>query len=408
MDEIRAMRRQGLSITDIAEITGFDRKTIRKWLILAGTPRYGPRAPQPSKLDSFKPYIDERLSAGVWNARVLLRELRERGYAGGYTILKDYLHPRRQAAREVAVRRFETPPGQQAQVDWGHLGSLEESEGQRRPVWGFAFTLGYSRAMYADVATTQTLATFLRLHEEAFQALGGVPEEILYDHVKTVVLGRDERGEVRWHPIFLDFARHWGFRPRLCRPYRAQTKGKVESGIRYLKANFLPGRQATSEDDLRGQLRAWLWSVANRRVHGTTHRVVDEAWQAERPHLQPLADRPAYPYLPQVRRRVARDAYVSYGANRYSVPWAVAGCDVWVREVAGQVEIHHEHVCVAVHSLCRGRHQVLTHPEHHQGMPFRALLRPAREGLTIRVSSPQVEVRPLGIYDAFAAGDAWP
>jgi transposase len=214
---MREMHRQGLSISDIAELTGFDRKTVRKWLVQPGPPRYGPRVPGSSKLDPYKPYIDQRLRAGVWNAGILLRELRDRGYSGGYSILKDYLRPKRQAAREVAVRRFETPPGQQAQVDWGHLGTVED-EARRQPVWGFVFTLGHSRAMYADVATDQRLETFLRLHEAAFEALGGVPEEILYDRIKTVVLGTDDRGEVRWHPIFLDFARYWGFRPRLCRP----------------------------------------------------------------------------------------------------------------------------------------------------------------------------------------------
>jgi len=114
-------------------------------------PRYGPRAPRPSTLEPYKPYVAERLQAEVWNARVLLRELRERGYAGGYTILTDYLRPQRRAAWTVAVRRFETPPGHQAQVDWGHLGVLEQ-EAARQKVWGFVMTLGYSRAMAIDVA----------------------------------------------------------------------------------------------------------------------------------------------------------------------------------------------------------------------------------------------------------------
>jgi transposase len=402
------MHEQGLSITDIAEITGADRKTVRKWLRQPGPPRYGPRAPQPSKLDPYKPYLDERLSAGVWNAVVLLRELRDRGYTGGYSILKDYLHPKRQATREVAVRRFETPPGQQAQVDWGHLGVLEDGE-RRQAVWGFVFTLGHSRAMYTDAATDQKLDTFLRLHEAAFEMLGGVPQEILYDRIKTVVLGTDERGEVRWHPIFLDFARYWGFRPRLCRPYRAQTKGKVESGIRYVKRGFLPGREASSLEDFRSQLRAWVAGIANVRVHGTTHQVVREAWQAEQAHLQPLAGRPPYPYVPEVRRRVGRDAYVAYGANRYSVPWAAAGRDVWIREIAGRVEIYSGHERLAGHPLCAGRHQVLTEPQHHRGMPFHASPARASATIAIQVSSPQVEVRPLAIYEAVGAaggGDA--
>ncbi|MFY9724280.1 MAG: hypothetical protein WB579_16055 [Bryobacteraceae bacterium] len=137
MSDIEELKRQGLSIRAISRLTGFDRKTIRKYLLQPeGPPVYGPRPAQPGKLDAFKPYLEERLKAGVWNAQVLLRELRVRGYGGGYTILKDWLHPQRASAQTVAVRRFETPPGKQAQVDWGHLGSIEIG-GQQRRLNGF-------------------------------------------------------------------------------------------------------------------------------------------------------------------------------------------------------------------------------------------------------------------------------
>ena len=142
MQEIEELKRQGLSIRAISRLTGYDRKTIRKHLVHPEVvPEYGPRRAQPSKLDAFKPYLEDRLKAGVWNAQVLLREVRARGYPGGYTILKDWLHPQRQSAQTVAVRRFETPPGQQAQVDWGHLGTIE-MEGEEYKLNGFTFTLG--------------------------------------------------------------------------------------------------------------------------------------------------------------------------------------------------------------------------------------------------------------------------
>jgi len=404
VDDLRTFHRQGLSISEIHRLTGFDRKTIRKYLLHPERPRYGPRTPRLSKLEPYKAYVAERLQAGVWNARVLLRELRERGYAGGYTILTDYLRPQRQAAWAVAVRRFETPPGHQAQVDWGQLGVLEQAA-ERQKVWGFVFTLGYSRAMAIDVALDQRLETFLRLHEEAFHQLGGVPAEILYDRVKTVWLGTDERGEVRWHPVFLDFARYWGFTPRLCRPYRAQTKGKVESSIRYVRGIALPGLEASSPADLRMQLRAWAWEVANRRVHGTTHQVGWDAWQAEVPQLQPLGGRPPYPYLPECTRRVARDAYVTYQTNRYSVPWTAAGRDVILRERGDLLEILQHGERLALHPLCPIRHQVLTEPAHHHGIPLGPLGRSARAMVHIRLSAPAVEVRPLAVYDTVAGGD---
>ena len=183
----------------------------------------------------------------------------------------------------MAVRRFETPPGRQAQVDWGHLGS-SEFDSIERQFWGFTFTLGYSRMMMAEAALNQKLGTLLRMHEEAFRQLGGVPEEILYDRMKTVWQEIDERGEMVWNPVFLDFARYWGFTPRLCRPYRAQTKGKVESGVKYVRRNFLcglQGREPDSLEDFNTQLRQWVWNVANQRVHGTTHEQVMARWDAD-------------------------------------------------------------------------------------------------------------------------------
>ena len=168
MSDIEELKRQGLSIQTISKLTGFDRKTVRKYLVKPeGTPVYGPRPARPSKLDAFKPYIEERLKAGVWNAQVVLRELRARGFTGGYTILKDWLHPQRRSAQVTAVRRFETPPGKQAQVDWGHLGSIDIDD-QEHKLNGFTFTLGYSRTMMAEAALDQKLGTLLKMHEGRF------------------------------------------------------------------------------------------------------------------------------------------------------------------------------------------------------------------------------------------------
>lgn len=264
---------------------GFDRKTVRRYLAEPDRqPRYGPRLKRASALDAFKGYLEERLSAGVWNAAVLLRELRERGYAGGYTVLKDYLQPKREASRLTAVRRFETPPGRQAQVDWGHLGTLE-MDGKESKLSGFTFTLGYSRMLMAEVALDQKLGTVLRMHEEAFRQLGGVPEEILYDRMKTVWIELDVRGEIVWNPVFLDFAGYWGFTPRLCRPYRAQTKGKVESGVKYVRRNFLCGllgQEPSSLEELNARLQQWVQTTANRRIHGTTHEEPVTRWATEK------------------------------------------------------------------------------------------------------------------------------
>jgi transposase len=405
VQEIAELKRQGLSIRAISRLTGYDRKTIGKYLISAEIPSYGPRAAVASKLEGFKPYLEERMRAGVWNARVLVRELRERGYKGGYTLLTDWLRPQRKTAGTVAVRRFETPAGKQAQVDWGHLGTIAIN-GEERKLWGFALTLGYSRILLAEAALDQKLGTLLRMHEEAFRQLGGVPEEILYDRMKTVWLETDERGETVWNPVFLDFAHYWGFTPRLCRPYRAQTKGKVESGVKYIRRNFLcglQGREPGGLSDLNSQLRAWVWEVANQRVHGTTHESVAERWKSEQSSLQPVDGRPPYPYVDDELRKVARDAYVSWQGSRYSVPWEYAGRSVWVRERGDDLEVHYGRDRIASHGQARHKHLVVTQAEHHHGIPLGA--RQDRKILIhLRNTAPEVEVRPLAVYESAAMG----
>lgn len=408
VNEINEFKRQGLSISQISALTGYSRPTIRKYLSEVKTPRYGPRTPRPTLLTPYLPFLEERLKAGVWNGVVLLRELRERGYSGGYTVIKDYLRPRRREGRIVAVRRFETPPGHQAQVDWSDLGEIVQEDGTRQKLYGFVMTLGYSRAMFCSIATDQKLPTFVRMHEEAFAYLGGVPSEILYDNTKTVVLrtlteGVDGRGEVKLNPAFADFSRYWGFTTRLCRPYRPQTKGKVENGIGYLRKNFLCGREAYNLQDLSVQLRVWLSQTANARLHGTTHRIVREAWDEERPSLQPLANRRGYPLVVESLRRVTRDAYVAYRNNRYSVPWQSAGKEVLVREVGDQIEIIRDQTQLAVHLRLAGTQQTATVAAHHEGIPLTNQSH-GKARLSLQAKSPEVEVRSLSVYEELVSG----
>ncbi len=407
MQEINELKREGLSIRAISELTGFDRKTIRKYLLgPAGRPVYKPRPVPAGKLEGFKPYLKERLQAGVWNAQVLLRELRQRNYNGGYTILTDWLRPQRESASVVAVRRYETSAGKQAQVDWGHLGSLVD--GGEKQLWGFAMTLGYSRRMIAEAATDQKLGTLLRMHESAFQQWGAVPEEILYDRMKTVWTGTDERGEIIWNAVFLDFARYWGFTPRLCRPYRPQTKGKIESGVKYIRRNFLCGllgREPANLADLNAELRRWVSEVANQRVHGTTHEQILLRWDEDQFAMQPVNGRLPYPYMDDEQRKVARDAYVSWQGSRYSVPWEYAGKEVWVRDYGRDVEVRYGAERIAVHGQAVRRHQIITQSEHHEGIPT-GNRHSGKTLIHIQRNAPVVEQRPLAAYESLATGAA--
>ena len=200
--------------------------------------RYAQRAPRPTKLDPYRDYVLERLRAAAPDAipaTVLLAELRERGYTGGYTAVKRFVASLRTTPPADPVVRFETEPGRQMQADWAVI----RRGGDALSV--FVATLGWSRATYVEFTCDEKLETLIRCHENAFEALGGVPREGLYDNMRTVVLERNAYGAGlhRFHPGFLDYARHAGFVPRLCQPYRAKTKGKVERFIRYLRASCL-------------------------------------------------------------------------------------------------------------------------------------------------------------------------
>jgi len=215
------------------------------------------------------------------------------------------------------------------------------------------------------------------------------------------VLGYDDRGEPRWHAGFLDFARYWGFVPRLCCPRRPQTKGKIESGIGYLRKNFLCGRTAQSVNDLARQLEIWLAEVANVRRHGTTHEIVAAAWQRERPHLVPCHGRLPHSLVVEERRKVARDAYIDYRANRYSVPWHAAGREVSVRLEQQTLQILLSGALLASHPLCPDRYQTITVAAHHAGMPYQSAPR-GKNVLHLSASEPDVQTRPLDVYQAFA------
>ena len=211
--------------------------------------------------------------------------------------------------------RFETGPGEQAQVDYGQIWVWIGA--QLEKVHLFVFTLGYSRRLYSRGYQNERLSTLLDGHQRAFAWFGGVTVTCLYDNPRTLVLGRSEN-KVLWHPLFEDCARYYGFTPRACQPHRPRTKGKVESGVKYVKRNALAGRRFNSWDELNGWLERWSIEVADLRIHGTTHeRPID---RYAREQLTPLGIRPPYHYQRVQMRQVANDALVMLGAARYSVP----------------------------------------------------------------------------------------
>lgn len=393
---------RGKSVSEIARLTGRDRKTIRR-LLYEGGPRPRRERQVTSKLDAFREYLLGRVLSDdpCTNAEVLFDEIRERGYVGGRTILKEFLHPFREMARDKVTRRFETPPGKQAQVDWGVFKKPE-----RKRVQGFVMTLGWSRTMFLDFTDTQALAAFLLCHERAFQYLGGVPEEILYDRAKTVWLRDDARGDPVFHPGLLDFARYYGYQPRLCPPRWPQAKGKTESGVGYVRKNFWPRvRDYRVPDDLAGPCRRWLDDKANVRVHGTTgERPVD---RLPLEGLRAVAGVAPYRALVLERRRVARDCFVTYAGSWYSAPAEYAGREVWVRQTEDRLLICDRDEVVAVHPLADKPYQRQVIRSHFEALAMRrdlrlqleveeALARAPRLPMPV---GPEVEKRPLAVYE---------
>ena len=294
---LRHYLEQGRSKSALAREFGVSRDTIHRWIrdgdldrdLEADAVRYGPRPPVATKLDAYKPIIEARLSAYPELSAVrLLDEIREAGYAGGYSQLKAFVRRVRPISAPEPVIRFETPAGHQAQVDFA----------QFRFAWGVRYALlvvlGYSRLLWCRFYPRQDMATLMDGLEEAFRFFGGVPQELLFDQMRAVITRdlRLEGGALVRNAEFLRFAGHWHFTARACRPYRAQTKGKVERPVRYLRGNFVYGRTFLHDADLDHRRQLWLERVANVRVHGTTRERPQSRFdREERFLLQPLAAR---------------------------------------------------------------------------------------------------------------------
>ena len=404
MKEIYEMKGAGRSIRGIAEELGIARNTVRRYLKSPEAMRLKPRRPRSSKLDHYTRYIDQRLDEGLDNCVVLHRELKGLGYEGGYSILKAYVSPRRRRRQPDATVRFETAPGEQAQVDWGSLSYIGE-DGRKRRIWVFVMTMGWSRACYVELVRKADTAAFIQCHVNAFEYLGGVPRRCLYDNAKVITLGRDEDKQPIWNRRMLDFALRVGFEARLCQPYRAQTKGKVESGVKYVRRNMWPSLRFTDDTDLNHQALEWCDVVANARVHGTTHRVPWEMLAEELPHLGRLPERATLaPYLRE-DRKVARDGFVSWEGSRYGVHWKWVGKTVQVGQRRGTVEVWAGDERIAVHPQAQGPGQRFTLPGQWEGLP-RGDHRPRREAVAVQIPMGEVERRSLDVYELATLGGA--
>ena len=290
--EIDVLHRQGKGIREIAREAGVSRNTVRAVLRGLHDGRYGPRSAAATKLDPYKDQVRARLlGAGKSGLRatVLLREIRAVGYAGGITQLKEYAHSIRPTLPLEPIVRFETEPGHQLQIDF-----VDFRRGPS-PLRAFTAELGYSRYAYVEYTDNERTETLAACLERALQFFGGVPLHILCDNPKTIVIERNAYGEGqhRYNRYLLDVAKHYGVKIRLCSPYRAQTKGKVERFHRYLRESFFVPLQSgqTHLVDVataNRECRIWLSEIANVRIHATLKERPLDRLAIERPTLRAL------------------------------------------------------------------------------------------------------------------------
>ena len=294
----------------------------------------------------------------------------------------------------------------QAQVDFARfVVEFTDEPGASRIVWLFSLVLGYSRFLFARYVLHQDLQTLLRCHALAFEAIGGVPIEILYDRMKTAVTGEDDQGHIVYNRSLLALAKHYRYQPRACRPYRVKTKGKVERPFRYIREDFFLGRSFRDLDDLNSQLTDWLDTVANVRVHGTTQRIVAEAFAAEQPELQTLREH-RFEAVLKLERRVSHDGFVAIGGNFYSVPDRTRRV-VEVQQLPDIVRILDLGAVVAEHPVLEGRKQYRIDRSHRTGGAAR---RRAEGGGSVTIGRPgdHVPTRSLAVYHAIGAQLAKP
>ncbi len=403
---IRDLSSQNLSISEIARQTGFDRKTVSKYLHLKTLPEPQKRSGRKSKLDPYKSYILEKLKERPYTAARLFREIKEIGFDGGMTIVKDFVREVRPEQGIPAVLRYETKPGVQAQVDWAETGTVEV-DGKVKKLFCFNMILGYSRMRYVEFTLSIDTPTLIQCHLNAFEYFGGFTQEILYDNMKQVVIKRAlKSSDSEWNSQFEDFFKCFGFIPRLCRPYRPQTKGKIENTVGYVKRDFFLGRQFTSLEGLNAQVHRWLERV-NSAVHGTTYQIPLERFKEE--NLSPLDQVPPYKVVHKETRKVSRDCYISFIGNKYSVPYRFAGRTAELQIFEGKLEIYVDYEKICEHEILPGNCRVSRKKEHFQGLLSEILKENSKcrkdSQIPLKFSGPEVEKRSLDVYETFSEGD---
>jgi len=322
-----------------------------------------PARPRTTVLTPFTARVQALLGQDPTRSAVnILQALRAEGYQGGVSALRALVRRLRPGPTHEAFVPLTFAPGEVAQIDWGEFGDVF---GIGRAVHAFVLVLAYSRLLTVVFSFSQTLEAFLRCHEAAWAYVGGCTRETWYDNAPTVVAERQGK-LVRFHPRFLAYAGHHGFRPVACNVARGNEKGRVEDAIKFLRGNFWPGRTFRDLADLNAQARAWRDGIANQREHRVTRKIPSLLVAEERPQLLPLHE----PYdTDEVRSVIVRPSCrVPFDGNRYSVPWRLVGKPLTLRADAETVTCWYDTHPVARHPRCWQRGQDVVNPAHTAGL----------------------------------------
>lgn len=394
--EIRNDYKKGLSYTEIGRKYCIDPRTAKKYAHSDLKPVYKLKKPKTSKLDKYKQQIDMWLEEAPFSAVRIKEKLDEIGSDCGYTIIKDYVREKKNDLNNKATVRFETVPGLQAQVDWGFFENYRVVEnGIEKKLYCFLMILGYSRNRYIEFVTDMSTSTLIRCHINAFRYFGGYPEEILYDNMKQVVVKRLlKQKDSTLNSQFEDFCGFYGFKPILCRPYRGQTKGKVERTVQYVRDNFMTGIKYTSLDDLNNQAMKWNIKV-NGKIHATTGKIPREMLAEEK--LSPLVREYIIDKINV--RKVEKDCLISYNGNKYSVPSEYALKYVTVVALDNMLAAYYEGKQIALHKLSYQKNSMIVNKEHYRKMIIRQSFDTENTLLNDKIIDSKPFSIDLGVYD---------
>lgn len=398
VNTIHDLLSQGKSVSEVALDLHLSRTTVRKYRDQPHAVFQRQRPPRPSKLDAYKDQIRQWVQGDhCLNCEVLFARLKRMGYDGGISILKDFVRPLRPVSGHVPVQRYETSPGQQIQFDWGEF--VYEHDGERRRVYGLVAILGYSRMRFVCFAKRCDTTTLIRCLLQAFEYFEGLPQIMLTDRMKSVLLEMVD-GAPHWNPQFADFAVALGVTARVCKPYTPQTKGKVERTVGYVKQQFWPGVTFTDLADLNRQALTWCAAV-NGRVHRTTHvRPVD---RLEEEGLLPLPEGFVWERFATEERKVSWDGYVSFDGVLYGLPAHahLTGQRVQVREQHGTLRIWSAGHLVCQHPLQVRATQPVSHPEQWASVPAASSAARLPVPLGHQVPPPVIVHRSVQEYDQY-------